>query len=657
MNEIEDLNEGKLTLEHLTEENNNLDNNSNYINYEIKDDDNIYNNNNNNSYQKNENQNKIFNIQKNETENLNTKNNNTYESNNDEINYQNNNNNNNNTNFNNERFNENLTNQNYQLSNKFTFNDGNFLDSQINDNIQKQINDNNMFLDQKIRNNQFNSFSNESSATGTNYHYNVHTERNEKFSPSNNLDNNINNNLDFIEKNSNCKIKNNEYMSGIMSLNDKKILIQKKNSDSKLNSKLYNDDNSMSNDLNYSEDENYINNYNENKNNKKKEKSKNLSRQHSESKFELTILSKKSYNDEDEENSRNLFKKLKEKHNKIMLDEGTQYFDEFEYNKKIKYNTLNQDNNNKNYNEILNNNNKYNTLNHDNNNNELLNNNKYNTLNQDNNINNNELLNSNKYNTLNQDNNNNNELLNNDKYNTINEDKINNNNNYELFNNNNEYINNNNNDFLNSNNTNNKMYDLKKYQRKSIFDSNISENRTSYSKKNESSRSSYNNIFVRNPSKKSFLLNYEKGLSHNSSSTNFFNRNLHSINKENNEDDSFYKIQPKIKVFDHQNYNNDLYSKIPHHNKNEFWNIRNDKKNKSRKNSFIFVKNNSYIDNNNNDNINLLSDYQIKENVEKYKKKNIKLSKKNKDKDTFIMPPNPYKTVLEAREFFFFNEK
>ena len=354
--------------------------------------------------------------------------------------------------------------------------------------------------------------------------------------------------LNNINHNNSNKKRNNEYLSSIMALSDKKNLLQKRNSDlinnSKIISKINNEENSISNDLNYSEDENYLNNFNENK--KIKNKNECLSRQHSQSKFELTILSKKSINEEEENSKNNVFKRLKEKTNKIMLDEGTQYYEDLDYN--IQYNSLNPD---------------------------------YDTLNR------------------------------------------------------------------------NKIIDLKRIHRKSIVDSNISDNKTAYSKKIDSSRSTYLN---RNSSKKSFLSFYDKGLSHNPSYINFLDKNLNNFNSIKDEDDTFYHIQPKSKVFDKKNNNNNLYNKIPHHDRNEFWNL--DKRNKSSKNSFIFVNNNNSLNENDNNNNNILLDYQIKENIEKYKKKNIKLTKKNKENNgSFIMPANPYKTVLEAREFFFFNEK
>ena len=109
----------------------------------------------------------------------------------------------------------------------------------------------------------------------------------------------------------------------------------------------------------------------------------------------------------------------------------------------------------------------------------------------------------------------------------------------------------------------------------------------------------------------------------------FFNDDIQSkmfpsssrgIKQNNNEeDDDFYNIKKKI---DHNDNKSTIYSKIPHH---------------------VFGKSSTL-----NANKGLLSN----------ERSNIKSKRSNTRRNSkgFVMPANPFGTVLEAREYFFFND-
>ena len=201
-----------------------------------------------------------------------------------------------------------------------------------------------------------------------------------------------------------------------------------------------------------------------------------------------------------------------------------------------------------------------------------------------------------------------------------------------------------------------------KQKRLSSLDNDNSENLTSYSKKMESARISYVNMLRNSSTKKLFSPLFEKELSHNPSSLNFFNNNTLKSNflKIDNDNDDFYKITPRQKVLDENNLNNNCYN-IPCHfgtekkknnkkyiNQNESfkkWNNKIIKSYKDDKSERISL-NNKYI------NKHLFSEFNNLSTLNNNNKK----KKDEFDKNNDIMPPNPYKTVLDAREFFFFND-
>ena len=216
----------------------------------------------------------------------------------------------------------------------------------------------------------------------------------------------------------------------------------------------------------------------------------------------------------------------------------------------------------------------------------------------------------------------------------------------------------------------------KKQKKISSIDFDNSENLTSYSRKNESQRMSYVNMLKNSSTKKLFSPLIEKELIHYPSTSQFFNSNNTNNNNNNNNNnnintyksnyfkintDDFYNITPKQKILEEGN--NNFYN-IPHHYNHYNNNKTNKIKYQTSKNDFISTIYNRYNNFNNinekifNINKKILFSPQ-KNNIDDFeniKKKFFKKEKKEFNKNSSIMPPNPYETVLNAREFFFFNE-
>ena len=209
----------------------------------------------------------------------------------------------------------------------------------------------------------------------------------------------------------------------------------------------------------------------------------------------------------------------------------------------------------------------------------------------------------------------------------------------------------------------------KKQKKISSIDFDNSENLTSYSRKNESQRMSYVNMLKNSSTKKLFSPLIEKELIHYPSTNHFFNSNNNTSNNNSNNfksnyfkinTDDFYNISPRQKVL--EGGNNNIYN-IPRHYNNK----KTETKYQKTNNDFITHIYNGYNNFNNNNKL-TLNNYNInkktlfspqKNNIddfEKIKNKFFKNEKREFNKNSNIMPPNPYETVLNAREFFFFNE-
>ena len=213
---------------------------------------------------------------------------------------------------------------------------------------------------------------------------------------------------------------------------------------------------------------------------------------------------------------------------------------------------------------------------------------------------------------------------------------------------------------------------IKKQKKISSIDFDNSENLTSYSRKNESQRQSYVNILKNSSTKKFFSPLIEKELIHYPSTNHFFNSNNNTSNNNSNNfksnyfkinTDDFYNISPRQKVLEEGN--NNIYNIPRHYTNNKKTETKYQKSNNdflspiyNRYNNFNSNSNNKMIFNNNNINKKTLFSPQ-KSNIDDFEKIKIKFFKNEKrefNKNCNIMPPNPYETVLNAREFFFFNK-